>query len=326
MARANEATIFTLVIPNVQGVSRRVVTPAYKSAAVIARALPKPVAAAVGDALAIGMYRLMSKQRAMVASHQQRIASSVGVNGELPRALSASELNAQVRKAFTSYARYWVEAFRLHGKNTEQVDAGIVIEGREYVDAALALGNGVIMAMPHIGAWDYGGTWMAHHWPISIVAERLEPPELFAWFCRERESNGMRVIPLGPEAGTPLMAALRRNEVVGLLCDRDIAGGGIEVEFFGERTTMPAGPATLSLRTGAQILPNAVFQREHDVLGFIRPPINFERTGKLRADVTALTQLIATELETLIARAPEQWHVLQPLWPSDHALRAVKSG
>jgi phosphatidylinositol dimannoside acyltransferase len=295
---------------------RRLITPAYKSAAFVARTLPKPAADLAARGLAIGLHRFMGDRREMVARHQQRIAS-FRVDEKSASPLSDVALQAQVRKAFGSYAQYWVEAFRLHGLDTKAIDAGITIEGASYIDEARTLGNGVIMAMPHIGAWDHGGAWLAQHWPISIVAERLEPPELFEWFCAEREANNMRVIPLSPEAGTPLMAALRRNEVVGLLCDRDIAGGGIEVEFFGERTTMPAGPATLSLRTGAPILPNAVYQREHDVLGFICPPIKFESTGKLRVDVTALTQLLARELETLIARAPEQWHVLQPVWPSD---------
>jgi phosphatidylinositol dimannoside acyltransferase len=293
----------------VDRLSRELITPAYKSA-VSARAL------------ALGLHRFLDDRRAMVERHQQRIASTVGVNGQPPRVLTKSELDAQVKKAFDSYARYWVEAFRLHGRTTAQIDEGISIEGRHHIEEGLALGNGVIMCMPHIGAWDYGGAWLAHHWPITIVAERLEPPELFDWFCKEREANKMRVIPLGPEAGPPLMAALRRNEVIGLLSDRDIAGGGVEVEFFGEKTTMPAGPATLSLRTGAPILPNAVYQREHDVLGFICPPIEFARSGKLRADVTALTQLLARHLEQLIARAPEQWHVLQPLWPSDRDFEA----
>ncbi len=301
----------------VSSLGRRLITPAYKSAALLARSLPKPAADVAARGLAFALHRGMGDRREMVARHQQRIATFHSQSDGPGIPLTEVALQAQVREAFRSYAQYWVQAFRLHGLDTAAIDAGITIEGAKYIDDGLALGHGVIMAMPHIGAWDHGGAWLAQHWPISIVAERLEPPELFEWFCAEREANNMRVVPLGPEAGTPLMAALRRNEVVGLLCDRDIAGGGVEVEFFGEKTTMPAGPATLSLRTGAQILPNAVYQREHDVLGFICPPIEFERTGKLRADVTALTQLLAHELETLIARAPEQWHVLQPVWPSD---------
>jgi phosphatidylinositol dimannoside acyltransferase len=249
----------------------------------------------------------MRGQRSQAQRHQQRLTPG----------LDGAALTHRTRLVFDSYARYWVSMFRLQGRSPSEIDAGIDVDGAHHIGDALKLGNGVIMAMPHIGAWDHGGAWMGQHWRISVVAERVEPPELFDWFCAQRARTGMTVVPLDPTAGSTLLAALRRNEVVGLLCDRDIAGGGVEVEFFGEPTTLPAGPATLSLRTGAPILPNAVYQRDGRAHGVIRPPIVFERTGKLRADVAALTQLVAHELETLIRAAPEQWHVLQPNWPVD---------
>ena len=273
--------------------------------------------------LGLVLSRTMRGRRDMVARHQRRILGTTPDGLTLPGSilpgstLTDGALDAQVRRAFDSYARYWVDAFRLSGRTTAEIDAGIDVEGRHHIDDALAKGHGVIMAMPHIGAWDYGGAWMGQHWKITVVAERLEPPALFDWFCEQRLANGINVVALGGEAGPALIQALRKNEVIGLLCDRDIAGGGVEVEFFGERTTLPTGPATLSLRTGAPILPNAVFQSGRRVRGVIRPPLQFERSGKLRADVGALTQLLATELENLIRMAPEQWHVLQPNWPSD---------
>ena len=118
----------------------------------------------------------------------------------------------------------------------------------------------MILALPHLGGWEWAGRWLAdtgHR--VTVVVERIEPPELFDWFARLRNELGMKVVPLGPSAATAVLRALRDNEVVCLLCDRDLQGGGIEVEFFGERTTLPAGPATLGLRAGAPILPVAVY-------------------------------------------------------------------
>jgi KDO2-lipid IV(A) lauroyltransferase len=118
-----------------------------------------------------------------------------------------------------------------------------------------------------------------------------------------------------------VLSALRRNELVGLVCDRDLARTGIEVEFFNERTTLPAGPATLALRTGAALLPTAVYFAGPGHRGLVRPPIPVERHGKgLRDDVTRITQLVAYALEDLIRVAPQQWHLLQPNWPSDYEL------
>ncbi|MET0323866.1 MAG: lipid A biosynthesis acyltransferase, partial [Ilumatobacteraceae bacterium] len=93
--------------------------------------------------------------------------------------------------------------------------------------------------------------------------------------------------------------------------------------FFGERTTLPAGPATLGLRAGAPILPVAVYftRRVNGHHAIVRPPLDTERRGKLREDVARLTQDLAHELEYLIRRAPEQWHLFQPNWPSDPGYR-----
>jgi KDO2-lipid IV(A) lauroyltransferase len=155
--------------------------------------------------------------------------------------------------------------------------------------------------------------------PITVIVEAIEPPELFEWFADLRGALGMRVVPLGPEAGKLALKALRDNEIVCLLCDRDLVGGGVEVEFFGERTTLPAGPATLALRTGAPVFPTAVYftgAREGH-FGWVRRPLPVPDTGRLRSDIAAFTQAIAADLEILIRRAPEQWHLFQPNWPSD---------
>jgi KDO2-lipid IV(A) lauroyltransferase len=116
---------------------------------------------------------------------------------------------------------------------------------------------------------------------------------------------------------------LRDNHVVSLLCDRDIPKDGqrtgVQVQFFGETTTVPAGPAFFALRTGAQLLPMASFftPGANGHQSVIRPPLVVERQGSLRKDVARITQLLTTEIESLIRQAPEQWHLFQPNWPSD---------
>lgn len=294
--------------------TQRFVTPVYRAAARAARVMPTPMAEGLAWTAGQLLPHFSSAQRAMAARHQQRLAGG---------SLSRRELNSRVEQVFQSYARYWVDMMRTNGASTSEVNAGIRAVDAAIVDRALEAGNGVIMAMPHIGAWDYGGTWVAHRWGLTTVAERVEPPELFEWFTEQRTRNRMRVLALDdPLTGAELVGTLRRNGVVGLLCDRDLGGGGVPVTFFGEETTMPAGPATLSLRTGAAIVPNVVYQRNGYVEGVIKPPIQFERSGKLRVDIAALTQLVADELESMITAAPTQWHVLQPVWPSDPGYRA----
>jgi KDO2-lipid IV(A) lauroyltransferase len=175
------------------------------------------------------------------------------------------------------------------------------------------------MAMPHLGSWEWAAYWLTlHHGvPVGCVVEALEPPELFDWYRRFRASLGMKVIGLGPGAGTETMAMLRENRAVCLPSDRYVGGAGVEVEFFGEVTTLPAGPATLALRTGAVLLPIAIYDHSGGCHGVVRPPVVARREGRLRDDVARVTRALAAELEVLIAAEPEQWHLLQPNWPSD---------
>jgi KDO2-lipid IV(A) lauroyltransferase len=234
--------------------------------------------------------------------------------------LQGLALRRAVQRTVDNYARYWVESFRLPGTSPDELDAGMSFEGMHRVDEAVASGTGPIVALPHLGGWEWGGFWLASTlgYRVTVVVEPLEPPELFEWFADLRRSFGMEVVPLGPGAGSAVARAIKDAHVTCLLCDRDLTGGGVEVEFFGERTTLPAGPATLALRTGAALLPTAVYFRGKGHHAAIREAIPVERRGSLREDVGRITQLLAHELEALIRAEPEQWHLLQPNWPSDH--------
>ena len=220
-----------------------------------------------------------------------------------------------VKRGFASYGQYWAEGAKLAAIDPTEVFARFrIAEGLEHLEAARDRGAGTVIALPHVGSWEWGGSYLnSLGMGMTAVAEELDPPELFEWFKKKRESIGIRIEPLDEHAGTVLLQTLKGGGVVGLLCDRDIQNNGIEVEFFGERVTMPAGPATLALRTGATLVAAGCYagpRRDH--FAVVTPPIAAERAGRLRDDVTRVTQAIAVELEDLIRRAPEQWHVLQP--------------
>ena len=287
------------------------VTPAYRVAAGLARRAPGPVTAWAARRLGRLAYLSASGRRAQVERNLRRVDPT----------LSGRELDRLARHTFESYARYYEESFRLPDRSVAELDAGFTHEGFEHLERAIHAGTGAIMAMPHLGGWEWSGFWLTRVQgiPASVVVERLEPPALFEWFADLRRSFGLEVIPLGPEAGAATARALKANRVLGLLCDRDLTGTGPEVEFFGERTTLPGGPATLALRSGAPLLPTAIYfdgPRRH---GLVLPPLDTSRHGKLREDVQRVTQDLAGALEGLIRRAPEQWHLLQPNWPSDRA-------
>ena len=281
----------------------------YRAGSAIARLLPERAvlpAAELGGSLAA---RLMGGRAAMVARHQRRIRPE----------LTDAEVAGAVHRVFVSYAHYWLESFRLPGTSPEVLDAKFTGRGFEHIRGAIDDGRGVVLAMPHLGAWEWAGFWTTavQRIPVSTVVEAVEPPELAAWFTGLREDFGFEIIPLGPSAGTAAAAAIEGGRILTLLCDRDVSGGGIEVEFFGERTTLPAGPATLALRSGAALIASTVYFDGMHHQGIANAPIDTSRQGRFRADVQRVTQALATELEGLIREAPEQWHLLQPNWPSD---------
>ena len=284
---------------------------AFRLGSTLARAVPGPVADVAAAGIGNVVAPLAGERRAQVERNLRRVHGPGFGGWRLRRAVAAT---------FESYARYWIESFRLPGTPPDVLEAGIVVEGWHQVEQALEDGKGAILALPHLGGWEWAGFWCttSRQIPMTVVVEALEPPDLYEWFVALRESFGMHVVPLGPTAAAAVLSALRQNHVVCLLCDRDIGGGGVEVEFLGERTTLPAGPATLARRSGVPLFPTAVFYGgERGRTGVVRPALDLARTGRLRDDVARVTQELASELEVLIRRAPEQWHLLQPNWPSD---------
>ena len=282
----------------------------YRLGSLAARLMPGPLAAGAAASIGFGASLANPVRRRMVERHLKRVSPT----------MDGASLRVAVQQAFDYYARYYVESFRLPSMSKAAVARPFTIDGWQTVVDALGLGNGVILALPHLGGWEWAGRWMTDQgYKMTVVVEALDPPELFDWFAELRADLGMTVVPTGPKAGPAVLKALRANETVCLLCDRDLERNGVDVEFFGERTTLPAGPATLSLRTGAPILPvgcyfTARYNGHHAV---VRPPVPTERRGGLRDDVARVTQALAHELEFLIRRAPEQWHLFQPNWPSD---------
>ena len=185
----------------------------------------------------------------------------------------------------------------------------------------MAAGKGVIMALPHIGSWEWGGAWLAlQGYPMTSVAEPLEPPAMYEWFVAQREAMGLTIVPLGAEASGALLRTLRAGKLVGLLCDRDIVGNGVEVEFFGERTTLPGGPATLALRTGAALLPTAVYSGpgiSHTAV--IMAPVAPSAPAPCATTWPGSPSSSPTTSNASSAARPQQWHLFQPNWPSDTA-------
>ncbi|MET0133458.1 MAG: phosphatidylinositol mannoside acyltransferase [Kibdelosporangium sp.] len=231
----------------------------------------------------------------------------------------AEELDDLVRQGLRSYARYWKETFRLPSMDAKdiarRVDENTI--GREVVDDALARGRGIVFALPHTGNFDASGIWLAQNYGrFTTIAERLKPESVWQRFRAYRESLGFEVLPLTGGEVSPyrvLVQRLHQNGIVCLVADRDLTRMGIPVDFFGERTRMPAGPSRLAAATGATLATvDNLFVGDGWGLHF-----HPTKQAESRADVPAATQALADIYARNIAEYPADWHMLQPLWLAD---------
>jgi phosphatidylinositol dimannoside acyltransferase len=242
--------------------------------------------------------------------------------------VSELRMDRLVGEALRSYSRYWLETFRLPKMDHRDIVARVerTTEGIDHLDTAIARGRGVVVALPHMGNWDVAALWLvAHGSTFTTVAERLQPESLFDRFVAYRQSLGMEVIPLTGGARAPadvLSERLRAGGVVCLVADRDLSHNGIQVQFFGEPTRMPAGPALLAATTGAALLPVSLWFADDGWGQRINAPIQLP-DGRLRERVAAGTQAIADVFAHDIAEHPTDWHMLQRLWLADLPPRAL---
>jgi KDO2-lipid IV(A) lauroyltransferase len=285
--------------------------------AFLARALPEPI---VRRVFTIGADDAWRRRGRGVRQLERNLRRVVGP------ALSDADLSALARRGMRSYARYWLEFFRLPALSQARIVGRMSVGGKEHLDTAMAAGRGAILALPHSGNWDHAGAWVAAvGYPFTTVAERLEPASLFDRFVAVRERLGMEVLPLTGDRGSFALLArrLREGRLVCLVCERDLSGSGVEVSFFGELMTMPGGPASLAVATGAALLPVTVWFTDDGGRagggwgGIIRPPLEPRVDLDRKAQVADLTQRLADAFATEISRRPQDWHMLQPLWPTD---------
>jgi lauroyl/myristoyl acyltransferase len=219
-----------------------------------------------------------------------------------------------------SYGRYYAEALWARARRVPGMLEVTEVEGLEHIIAARDAGTGMIYALPHMGNWEAAAPIaVGIGVPVVAVAEVLPNRRITEWFTRMRAEFGIEIVLATGrlEVMRKLESAIAANKAVALLSDRDLKGRGVEVEFFGEKTTLPPGPATLALRTGAPLLPVGCYFTDGGYRVVVRPPLEIPVHGSKSEKVTAMTQTLAHELAEIIAQSPEQWHLVQPNWPSD---------
>ena len=284
---------------------------AYATGWAVVRRLPEKTA--------YGLFRMVADR-----SWRKRTKSVRRLESNLARVLGPGATEEQIRavskQGMRNYMRYYCDTFRLETWSRERIDATIEVQNQELLRALLASGRGVVLALPHMGNWDHAGAWAAQTANgFSTVAERLKPEKLYERFLRYRESIGMEVLPLTGGSGTfgALIRRLRSGGLVCLVAERDLTDSGVPVEFFGETTKLPAGPAALALSTGAALCPVTLWYDETRMYAKVWPELEIPTEGSKQQKVAQLCQQVADVFEVGIAEHPADWHMLQRLWLVD---------
>lgn len=274
----------------------------------LVRALPLPVARALFNAAADRGFKGNGPGTQRLRRNLRQVVGP---------AMSDAELDELVRAGLRSYARYWMEAFRLpslkprdHLTNFDLINGHLLHEDRK-------AGRGSVVALPHAGNWDAAAAWVvANGLQLVTVAERLKPEGVFRQFIAYREKLGMEVLPLTGGQRSPIDVLCEKAQAgytIALLAERDLSARGVEVDFFGGRTRMPPGPALVALRTGASLYASDMWFSGKQALGMLHP-IRPATEGSLADRARATTQLLANQFEKGIAEHPQDWHMLQKMW------------
>ena len=298
--------------PQDEGRLLQLVYYAYVAFSRIALAMPESWAYRLAS-VAGSVAARRSKRRDQVARNLARITG---------RPADSPETQALVVEAFRSYARYWLETFRLVREGKEFFLERFQATGAENLDGVLARGKGAVVVVGHLGNWDAAGAWVGARGNLLVtVAEVLRPRRMFDFFVAHRSRLGMRIHAAQVGVTRTLIQEVNDGAVVAILGDRDLKGTGIEVNFFGSLATLPGGAASIALKTGVPILVAGVYGEvlsdgRRGWSADISTPIELPE-GTTSAAIAELTQRVGAKLEELIARRPEEWHVFQPFWMED---------
>jgi KDO2-lipid IV(A) lauroyltransferase len=295
---------------------------AYVAAAAIARALPERWSYRFASFAGVMQARLAKKKRHQVEKNLARIT---GEPAESPR------VQRLVLDAYRSYARYWLETFSLVLRDRDFFLERVYCPSQDNIDKVLARGKGAVVVVGHLGNWDAAGAWVgARGNRLVTIAEVLKPRRMFDFFVEHRARLGMKIYPAQAGVTDDIVREVEGGAVVAILGDRDLKGTGPEVSLFGEKVTLPGGPASIALRAGVPVMVAGVWGMkradgtpgwEAEISAPIELPDDYDPANITREQIVELTRRYAPVLEELIARRPEEWHVFQPFWAADKPSR-----
>jgi len=272
----------------------------------LSKILPLKACYFIADIVALCYYAFSKKDKAEIKANLKVV---LGENAD------EKKLNGYVFEVFRNFGKYLADFVKTRKFTMEEILRDFDIEGQENLDKALSYGRGVIALTMHFGNWELSGSIMAGlGYPTSAIILEHKDRRINDFFVKRRALNGLRSIPLGASV-KGCFKALKRNEMVGIVGDKDYTSGGVPINFFGRQAIVPKGAAAIALKTGAAIVISILFRQEDDSFKYVfEEPIVYKPTGDEDADIRAIMALYFASFEKYIRRYPGQWYAFKKIW------------
>ena len=235
------------------------------------------------------------------------------------KAIFPEKSNRQIRRLrirmARNFAKYLADFFRFEKINLEYIKNNIRIENIRYFNEALSRNKGVIVLTAHLGNWELGGVVISLlGYPFWVVALPHKDKRVDRFFNFQRERKGIKVIPVG-KAARQSLNILKQKQMVALVGDRDFTDSGVVLDFFGKPMLFPLGPAALSLKTGAVIVPGFMLRNKDDSFTLrIEKPIELTPGADKESDIKQIIERYKIIFQNYIREFPDQWYMFKRFW------------
>ncbi|HEY8675662.1 MAG TPA: hypothetical protein VIO13_06800 [Candidatus Dormibacteraeota bacterium] len=293
----------------------------YRLASLLVRVLPRRVSFALADRVADVLLAAVPAKFDALRDNLRLVLPQAGVG----------ELNRVVRRNLRNLSRSWVDVMAIPLDPSATTRRLREVDLHHYTDA-LARGKGVVVVSMHFGAWEAGlAAWNGGGGQLALLAEQMRPQKLFEAIAGARGALGVKVIPIDIEAmlqgdsqtarriGAAAMREvfkhLRSGGGIATAIDRDLSGTGTRIPFFGKPAPIPLGVVEVAMRSGAAVVPIALLRTSWGVDGLVFPEMTYDGDAPREAEAERIAREILAIFETVIRKHPDQWHVLDPVWP-----------
>ena len=294
----------------------------FQAGEAVVAVLPRRVADVIGGGIAAALVTMAPRRFDALRDNLRHVVPDA----------DDKAMTKLVRQNVRNWARSWTDVLEMRSHPKRVTDRLTHFSGLHNYLEAVAEGRGVVVVSLHYGTWEAGlAAWNQVGGDLALLAEKIEPPELFERLVGSRGALGVKVFPIdvaamrsadpatsrrvGAAALRDVIKHLRGGGVIAIAIDRDLIGNGEPLPFFGRLAPIPLGTVDIAMRAGAAIVP-IVLERHHStqIAGAVYPRISYDPAAPRADEVRRVALEILKLCEEVIRLHPDQWHVMDRVW------------